>query len=175
MGFLFGFGGRFNRTEWWSVVFLSVTTSAFCMVLLAYLHGLTPQGLVDRLEGGELSTLQLDRAAWMALPVLLAIGALAAATIKRLHDIGKSGWWALTILVPVIGLAWQIIECGFIAGDDGDNQFGRDGAPSSKLSQSSPQTLIPQGPPAHRLERAVMFSAAKQAHMAKAGRRSYQS
>ena len=33
----------------------------------------------------------------------LAIG------VRRLHDIGKSGWWILLALIPIIGWIWLII------------------------------------------------------------------
>jgi len=32
-----------------------------------------------------------------------------AATVRRLHDAGKSGWWVLISLIPVIGTIWLII------------------------------------------------------------------
>ena len=47
-------------------------------------------------------------------------------TAKRWHDRGKSGWWTLILLVPVIGALWMLIECGFLKGTDGDNQYGPD-------------------------------------------------
>ncbi len=44
-------------------------------------------------------------------------------TIRRLHDIGKSGWWILIGFVPVIGwivlLVWGIRDS-----QPGDNRFG---------------------------------------------------
>jgi len=45
---------------------------------------------------------------------------------KRWHDRGKSGWWTLILLVPVIGGLWMLIECGFLRGTDGPNRFGAD-------------------------------------------------
>lgn len=33
-----------------------------------------------------------------------------SATVRRLHDVGKSGWFLLMILVPVIGWVWLFIE-----------------------------------------------------------------
>lgn len=39
--------------------------------------------------------------------------------IKRCHDIGISGWWALTVIIPVIALVWL-----FVPGNKGENRFG---------------------------------------------------
>lgn len=47
----------------------------------------------------------------------LAIGA------RRLHDIGKSGWWQLLMFIPIIG--WIILIVWFATkSDTSDNQFG---------------------------------------------------
>ncbi len=53
-------------------------------------------------------------AAWMKLAVL----------VKRWHDRNKSGWWVLITLIPIIGWAWQLIECGFMDGTQGPNKYG---------------------------------------------------
>ncbi len=46
-----------------------------------------------------------------------------AISIRRLHDVGKSGWFSLIVLIPVLGLVWLIIL--FCAeGVDGDNKYG---------------------------------------------------
>ncbi|MEO6281363.1 DUF805 domain-containing protein [Roseateles sp.] len=39
--------------------------------------------------------------------------------IKRCHDLDISGWWSLTLIVPVIVLAWM-----FMPGSRGENRFG---------------------------------------------------
>ena len=49
---------------------------------------------------------------------------LLALQTKRWHDRGKSGWWTLISLIPIIGAAWQLIELGFLDGTYDDNQFG---------------------------------------------------
>jgi uncharacterized membrane protein YhaH (DUF805 family) len=46
--------------------------------------------------------------------------------IKRFHDRDKSGWWVLIALVPLIGGLWYIIECCFLSGTPGPNQYGPD-------------------------------------------------
>ena len=66
-----------------------------------------------------------------SLSILSSIYGLAslipsiAICVRRLHDIGKSGWWYLLIFVPLVGaiilLVWFIRE-----GDHGDNLYGPD-------------------------------------------------
>ena len=44
--------------------------------------------------------------------------------IKRFHDRDKSGWWVLIAFIPLIGWIWYLIECGFLTGTSGPNQYG---------------------------------------------------
>lgn len=46
--------------------------------------------------------------------------------IKRWHDRNKSGWWVLIGFVPCIGWIWALIECGFLKGTTGPNNYGPD-------------------------------------------------
>lgn len=34
-----------------------------------------------------------------------------AIAVRRMHDIGKSGWWILINFLPLIGTIWYIILC----------------------------------------------------------------
>ena len=61
--------------------------------------------------------------------VILAIGvlffiAMVSGFVKRLHDRGKSGWWVLLCMIPVIGTIYWVIDCGLLAGKDEDNEYG---------------------------------------------------
>ena len=58
--------------------------------------------------------------------VLAAVWIGLAVGVKRYHDRGKSGWWVLIALVPVIGGLWYLIECGFLRGTIGPNAYGPD-------------------------------------------------
>ena len=46
-----------------------------------------------------------------------------AVAIRRLHDIGKSGWYYLLVIIPIIGPIWLIIL--FVTeGEQGENKYG---------------------------------------------------
>ena len=49
-----------------------------------------------------------------------------AVSVKRWHDRGKSGWWVLIGLIPLIGGIWALIETGFLPSDPGTNRFGNE-------------------------------------------------
>ena len=49
-----------------------------------------------------------------------------AISVKRWHDRGKSGWWVLISLVPIVGIIWAFIETALLPGDQGPNIYGPD-------------------------------------------------
>ncbi len=46
--------------------------------------------------------------------------------IKRCHDRGKSGWFLLIGIIPIIGWIWLFVELYCLKGQDGENQYGPD-------------------------------------------------
>ena len=62
-------------------------------------------------------------------PILTGLYALATVipgwslTVRRLHDAGRSGWWLLVEVVPVVG---QLVLLLFLvsASQPGDNRYG---------------------------------------------------
>ena len=46
-----------------------------------------------------------------------------AVTVRRLHDVNKSGWWFFIQLVPLIGPVWLFCLM-VIGGTPGPNRFG---------------------------------------------------
>jgi uncharacterized membrane protein YhaH (DUF805 family) len=61
-----------------------------------------------------------------ALGVLFGLGVLLptlAASVRRLHDTGRSGWWLLIGLVPILG-ALALLFFYVQPGHPGDNQYG---------------------------------------------------
>ncbi len=57
------------------------------------------------------------------LVFLVFIVPTISVTGRRLHDIGRSGWWLLIVLIPLIG-ALILLYWAVKRGEDGDNRFG---------------------------------------------------
>ena len=104
------FSGRSQRAEFWFFMLLSTLIQVGLMVLdstMGWVHQ------VKGLENGVLSTI-----AMLALLVpTFSVGA------RRLHDIGKSGWWQLLILLPVLGFI-ILIFFWVREGQAGQNAYG---------------------------------------------------
>lgn len=99
---LFGFRGRVNRGDYWYAVLLVL--SVF-VVLSAGLSAVS---------GGAI--------AWLLyLPLYWSLIALS---VKRYHDLGRSGWWLLLLLIPLVGPAWVAWTLGFRKGQPCENRFG---------------------------------------------------
>ncbi|WP_247749566.1 DUF805 domain-containing protein [Pseudoalteromonas viridis] len=114
------FNGRARRKEYWLFM--------LCNIIVTIVLGLVDMtlGLYSEESGfGLLSGLY-------ALAVIIPSIALS---IRRLHDTGRSGWWILISLVPVIG---PLVLLVFYVMDStpGDNDYG----PNPK-EQSSQQVL----------------------------------
>jgi uncharacterized membrane protein YhaH (DUF805 family) len=48
-----------------------------------------------------------------------------AVAVRRLHDVGKSGWFYFIALIPLIGAIWLLVLF-FTEGHKGENQYGSD-------------------------------------------------
>lgn len=105
------FDGRINRAKFW----------AGAVVLFAITAVLT---FVDMFVG----TYNYEYGVGILTTIftIAAIYPAVALYAKRWHDRGKSGWWTLIILVPIIGAIWFLIEQGFLRGDQGPNTYGPD-------------------------------------------------
>ena len=82
------FKGRSQRKEYWMFTLFNFLAMVLLGAVCALLGGGGEGGLGDVLQG------------------LYGLGVLVpgiAVTVRRLHDIGKSGWWGLVALIPLIG------------------------------------------------------------------------
>ncbi|HSI67835.1 MAG TPA: DUF805 domain-containing protein [Planococcus sp. (in: firmicutes)] len=87
----FNFSDRSRRKEYW-MFYLIATLIMIVLTLVDVVAGLEVAEDV-----GILSTL---------FSLILIIPSLAV-TFRRLHDTGKSGWWILISLIPIIG--WIVL------------------------------------------------------------------
>ncbi|MBE6293284.1 MAG: DUF805 domain-containing protein [Bacteroidales bacterium] len=53
---------------------------------------------------------------------LISIIPSIAVCVRRLHDIGKSGWWLLLCLIPIVNLILLVWYC--TDSQPGENQWG---------------------------------------------------
>jgi len=108
------FNGRARRSEYWYFILycflISIIAKVIDAIIVNPLLGMRAEEVWD---GGFL---QVITALMFFIPTI-TIG------IRRLHDIGKKGWWMLVCMVPVIGF---IVLLYFYTKDSqsGENIYG---------------------------------------------------
>jgi uncharacterized membrane protein YhaH (DUF805 family) len=102
-----GFQGRARRKEYWTFVVISFVVSVILEVIQRVLH-----------LGQILTSLY-------SLAVLLPS---IAVSMRRLHDTGRTGWWILIGLIPIIGTIILLVYM-FLDSQEGENKYG----PNPKL------------------------------------------
>ena len=140
LNFFFGFKGRVRRSSYffgalaamcvWSILCLSVV-AAIAVANGAYIDPDTASFLVadDVVVEGE---------PWMAVAFggvgLLGLWSSLALTVKRWHDVGMTGWFALLTLPPFANFMMFVLLC-LLPGTVGPNRHGRD--PRGRLAPSA--------------------------------------
>ena len=83
--------------------------------------------IIDNLVGTTFEIAGFDLGyGWVYLIVgLLNLLPSLCLIVRRLHDVGKSGWFYFIILIPVIGFIWIFI-LSIKEGDQGNNLYGPD-------------------------------------------------
>ncbi len=109
--------GRLARKPFWGA-------AALLLAILVLYNSVA--GLTLRLVTG-----------WMMYPILIFCGVCVLS--KRLHDRGRSGWYAAPVIIALTGaegpwrgvdiifvaiLAWAAVELGVLTGEQGANRFG---------------------------------------------------
>jgi len=108
------FDGRASRSEFWYFILFYFVSNIILALLDTFvinpMLGATPSQM------GQGGFLQIIFALAMLVPSI-------AIAIRRLHDIGKSGWWYLIVFIPIVGL---LVLLYFFVQDSqpGTNQYG---------------------------------------------------
>ena len=108
------FNGRATRSEYWYFVLFYFIISVILTLIDVYFINpkldLSPEAAM---QGSVLTSI-------FALALLLPQIALG---IRRLHDTGRSGWWYLLILIPILG--WFVLLYFYILDSQpGTNAYG---------------------------------------------------
>ncbi len=108
-----GFSGRASRAEFWwwllAIFLVSIVTQFIDAVVIGPMLGFEPG---DEIAGQPLSAL-------FSLAIVLPT---VAAGARRLHDMGRSGWWLLLSLIPLVGSL--ILLWFYTRPSDGPNAWG---------------------------------------------------
>ena len=129
------FSGRARRKEYWSVVL-------FDAIIYIVLYGIIGAGFA---QIGDMSAFTDPRLLVQAMgqsPLILIGGGLLiiwglisilpglGLMVRRLHDIGQTGWWLLAIVIvgviPYLGFisAIAVLVIALIKGQPGENKYG---------------------------------------------------
>lgn len=97
------FTGRSSRREFWSLVLISVICWSFL-----------PSFFIESAEESDDTWLLVD--IWTVVVLLVFFLPLLGSQIRRLHDIGRCGWWCLC---PIVDLFMSLKKS-----DTGVNKYG---------------------------------------------------
>lgn len=127
-----------GRIDWSGLFFSAEGRAARTPFVLAALSLILVLAIYEAVVEPESLALVHTFTGVLVYPALLYVGACVLS--KRLHDRGKSGWWAALILFAVVMvwpaphgvldflgllvLLWAFVELGLMPGEQGTNRFG---------------------------------------------------
>jgi uncharacterized membrane protein YhaH (DUF805 family) len=98
------FSGRARRAEYWNFLLFNMIA---CIILMVF-------SVVTK--------------AFLIVIAVYYLGVFIpslAVSVRRMHDLGKSGWYILVGIIPIVGGIWYLIlVCS--AGEEGANEYGPD-------------------------------------------------
>lgn len=106
------FDGRARRKEYWMFLLFNII---FCIVAI----------ILDNILGTA-----IEGFGYGLFYILYGLAVLIpgiAVSVRRLHDIGESGWMILITLIPIIGAIWFLFLMAASA-NPGENKYGPDPA-----------------------------------------------
>lgn len=110
------FQGRASRSEYWFFYLFNILLEIGLLIVGLILGAIVGDGT------GALAGMGI---AYVLLCIygLIALIPSISVFVRRMHDIGRSGWWYWLALVPLVGVI--ILLVFLLTGSDrGDNQYG---------------------------------------------------
>jgi len=104
----FVFSGRAQRAEYWYFILFNIIASIIIVIIDSIVGTFNPETGV-----GILSVIY-------ALAILIPSIAVA---VRRLHDTGRTGWWLLIWLIPLVGFI-VILVFMILDSEPSDNEYG---------------------------------------------------
>lgn len=103
------FSGRARRAEYWMFVLFN-----FIFALVA--------AILDNILGLTIGEGVPYGVFYMLYGLVVLIPGLAV-SVRRLHDVGKSGWMILLSIIPIVGAIWLLVLM-VTDSKPGENQYG---------------------------------------------------
>ena len=102
------FSGRARRKEYWMFGLFNIIFSILAMIL-------------DNVLGTAIE--DVGYGLFYILYALAVLTPSLAVAVRRLHDVGKSGWMILISLIPLAGPIWLLVLL-VTDNNPGENQYG---------------------------------------------------
>ena len=103
------FNGRARRKEYWMFALFNMIFGGIAMGL-------------DNILGIGFGEIGIYGPLYILYTLAVFIPALAV-VVRRLHDVGKSGWMMLIALIPLIGAIWLLVLM-LTDSNFGENEYG---------------------------------------------------
>jgi uncharacterized membrane protein YhaH (DUF805 family) len=137
MHLLFSFFGRIGRGGWWLGLLLNIIITSVILGVAAYMVPWKDVILLGPDGQPVLNSQGMPEIDWSnpklmpifigyALAAVLGLWMSLAVAAKRFHDRGKTAWWVLIGLVPIVGFIWYLVDLGILEGEEGANKYGPD-------------------------------------------------
>ncbi|MDC9722012.1 MAG: DUF805 domain-containing protein [Urechidicola sp.] len=106
------FSGRARRKEYWMYTLFNIIFF-ICAAIIDNLLG----------TNFEFDSISIGYGYVYMLYALFVFIPGLAVSVRRLHDVGKSGWFLLIAFIPLIGAIWLLVLY-VTDGDAGNNKWG---------------------------------------------------
>ncbi len=114
------FTGRARRSEYWWF--------SICYYALVFIFNIGQLGMMIQVMTGEMSNNDPSFTIMLMASVVVGLGLFLpalAVTVRRFHDIGKSGWNILWAAIPLVGvivvLVWMCQDSDVVANRYGES------------------------------------------------------